>query len=85
MQIQTKYNIGDIVYMSTGLNIIEYRIVNISIRIYKIDEMSTQVTEDTLYTIEDKTGDYGSKEYDFKLFKTKEECKQDMIERINKL
>lgn len=85
MQIQTKYNIGDIVYMSTGLNIFEYRIVNISIRIYKIDEMSTQVSEETLYTLKDKTGDYSSKEYGFKLFKTKEECKQDMIERINKL
>ena len=85
MEINTRFNIGDVVYMATGLSIMEYRIVEISIKIYKTDDLSKQVSQDILYTIVDKSRNFSGREYGFKLFKTKEKCKEDMIDRINKL
>lgn len=79
MNIETKYNINDIVYIPDNMNIVQYRIDTIKIEVFDKDDIRI------LYSLRNDREVNVRIEYEFKAFKTIDECKQYMIKCINNL
>lgn len=78
MNIQTKFNLNDTVYICDDIrNILQYRIVQINIKVFHEDDIRI--------SYEISNGPNNKVLDEFKLFKTKEECKEYLVEYIKSL
>lgn len=78
MNIQTKFNLKDTVYICDDMrNILQYRIVQINIKVFHEDDIRI------LYEISNGTNNKVL--YEFQVFKTKEECREYLIEYVKSL